>query len=229
METVNLSTFLDAKFHMGHYTKIWNPKMLPFIFTEKYKFHILNLTVSAKLLCKTVQYLERCILAGKKVLFVGTKMEARDHIMNQAKLCNSYFINRRWVGGLLTNWLTIKDCLVKLRDYEKKEKENRYQLLTKKELSLRRKELQRLKKNLHGVKSMTKIPDIVILIDQIREKIALEECNTLKIPVISIVDTDSDPDQIDMPIPGNDDSIHSIQLILQILANTILSSSLKIK
>lgn len=224
MSTISLSTFLDAKFHMGHHAKIWNPKMLPFIFTEKYKFHILNLTVSAKLLCKTVQYLQRSILEGKQVLFVGTKLEARDHIMNQAKICNSYYINKRWVGGLLTNWVTVKNCLTTLRDYEKNEKENKYQLLTKKELSLRRKELQRLKKNLNGVKSMTKIPDIVVIIDQIHEKIAVEECNNLKIPLISILDTDSNPDCIDMPIPGNDDSLHSIHLILQVLANTILSS-----
>ena len=167
------------------------------------------------------------VTQNKTVLFVGTKRQATTLIAQEAKRSNSYYVNHRWLGGMLTNWSTMKERIEKLKDLEKQESEGTFDLLTKKEGALRRKELTKLRKYLDGIKSMTKLPDVVIIIDQRREMTAVAECRKLGIPVVSILDTNCDPDLVDIPIPGNDDAVRSIKLILTLLTDSIIKGQTK--
>ena len=188
--------------------------MFPYIYSEVNNIHILDLIQSATLLKKAMRYLEVAASKNQKVLFVGTKRQATTLIAQEAKRSNSYYVNHRWLGGMLTNWTTMKERIEKLKDLEKQESEGTFDLLTKKEGALRRKELTKLRKYLDGIKSMTSLPDVVIIIDQRREITAIAECRKLGIPIVSILDTNCDPDLVDIPIPGNDDAVRSIKLIL---------------
>ena len=221
MSDISLSQLLEAGVHFGHKAHRWNPKMFPYIYSEVNNIHILDLIQSATLLKKAMKYLEVAASQNKKVLFVGTKRQATTLIAQEAKRSNSYYVNHRWLGGMLTNWSTMKERIEKLKDLEKQESEGTFDLLTKKEGALRRKELAKLRKYLDGIKSMTSLPDVVIIIDQRREITAIAECRKLGIPVVSILDTNCDPDLVDIPIPGNDDAVRSIKLILQSLTDSI--------
>ena len=223
MSDITLSQLLEAGVHFGHKAHRWNPKMFPYIYSEVNNIHILDLIQSATLLTKAKDYLELEASKGKTFLFVGTKRQAATLIAQEANRCNSYFINHRWLGGMLTNWTTIKERISKLKDLEKQEADGTFELLTKKEVSLRRKELEKLRKHLNGIKEMKGLPDIAIIIDQKREMTAIAECRKLNIPIVSILDTNCDPDLIDIPIPGNDDAVRSIKLILNSLTNSIIS------
>ena len=223
MSDITLSQLLEAGVHFGHKAHRWNPKMFPYIYSEVNNIHILDLIQSATLLTKAKDYLELEASKGKTFLFVGTKRQAATLIAQEANRCNSYFINHRWLGGMLTNWKTIKERISKLQDLEKQEADGTFELLTKKEVSLRRKELEKLRKHLNGIKEMKGLPDIAIIIDQKREMTAIAECRKLNIPIVSILDTNCDPDLIDIPIPGNDDAVRSIKLILNSLTNSIIS------
>ena len=227
MSDISLSQLLEAGVHFGHKAHRWNPKMFPYIYSEVNNIHILDLIQSATLLKKAMKYLEVAASNNKKVLFVGTKRQATTLIAQEAKRSNSYYVNHRWLGGMLTNWSTMKERIEKLKDLEKQESEGTFDLLTKKEGALRRKELAKLRKYLDGIKSMTSLPDVVIIIDQRREITAIAECRKLGIPVVSILDTNCDPDLVDIPIPGNDDAVRSIKLILNLLTDSIIKGQTK--
>ena len=227
MSDISLSQLLEAGVHFGHKAHRWNPKMFPYIYSEVNNIHILDLIQSATLLKKAMRYLEVAASKNQKVLFVGTKRQATTLIAQEAKRSNSYYVNHRWLGGMLTNWSTMKERIEKLKDLEKQESEGTFDLLTKKEGALRRKELAKLRKYLDGIKSMTSLPDIVIIIDQRREITAIAECRKLGIPVVSILDTNCDPDLVDIPIPGNDDAVRSIKLILTLLTDSIIKGQTK--
>ena len=227
MSDISLSQLLEAGVHFGHKAHRWNPKMFPYIYSEVNNIHILDLIQSATLLKKAMRYLEVAASKNQKVLFVGTKRQATTLIAQEAKRSNSYYVNHRWLGGMLTNWSTMKERIEKLKDLEKQESEGTFDLLTKKEGALRRKELAKLRKYLDGIKSMTSLPDVVIIIDQRREITAIAECRKLGIPIISILDTNCDPDLVDIPIPGNDDAVRSIKLILTSLTDSIIKGQMK--
>ena len=227
MSDISLSQLLEAGVHFGHKAHRWNPKMFPYIYSEVNNIHILDLIQSATLLKKAMRYLEIAASKNQKVLFVGTKRQATTLIAQEAKRSNSYYVNHRWLGGMLTNWSTMKERIEKLKDLEKQESEGTFDLLTKKEGALRRKELAKLRKYLDGIKSMTSLPDVVIIIDQRREITAIAECRKLGIPVVSILDTNCDPDLVDIPIPGNDDAVRSIKLILTLLTDSIIKGQMK--
>ena len=223
MSDINLSQLLEAGVHFGHKAYRWNPKMFPYIYSEVNNIHILDLVQSASLLQEANVYLESAASQGKKFLFVGTKRQASTLIAQEAKRSNSFYVNHRWLGGMLTNWTTLKDRIEWLKTLEQQEADNIFDLLPKKEASLRRKELQKLRKHLDGIKNMDDLPDIAIIIDQKREMTAIRECRKLGIPIVSILDTNCDPDLVDIPIPGNDDAVRSIKLILKSLTDSIIT------
>ena len=196
--------------------------MFPYIYTERNNIHILDLVQSAQLLKEANSYVQSSAEQGKTFLFIGTKRQASALIAQEAKRCNSYYVNHRWLGGMLTNWVTLKSRIARLKTLEQQEADQVFNLLPKKEASLRQTELDKLRKHLDGVKNMDRLPDVAIVIDQRREMTAIRECRKLGIPVISILDTNCDPDLVDIPIPGNDDAVRSIKLILKSLTDNIL-------
>jgi len=228
MSDISLSKLLEAGVHFGHKAHRWNPKMFPYIYSEVNNIHILDLIQTATLLKKAMLYLEKVATnKDNKVLFVGTKRQVTTLIAQEAIRCNSYYVNHRWLGGMLTNWTTMKERIEKLKDLEDQESRGTFDLLTKKEGALRRKELVKLRKYLDGIKTMSTLPDVVIIIDQKREITAVAECRKLGIPVVSILDTNCDPDLVDIPIPGNDDAVRSIKLILTALTDSIIKGQMK--
>ena len=229
MSDISLSQLLEAGVHFGHKSYRWNPKMFPYIYSEVNNIHILDLVQSATLLKEANKELQLAASEGKTFLFIGTKRQASTLIAQEAKRCESYYVNHRWLGGMLTNWTTLKERIVRLKNLEQQEADNTFDLLTKKEASLRRKELEKLRTHLDGIKSMDKLPDIAIIIDQKREMTAIRECRKLGIPIVSILDTNCDPDLIDIPIPGNDDAVRSIKLILKSLTDSIITGKSQYK
>ena len=227
MSDITLSQLLEAGVHFGHKAHRQNPKMFPYIYSEVNNIHILDLIQSASLLKAATNYLESESSKGKTFLFIGTKRQATTLIAQEAKRCNSFYVNHRWLGGMLTNWATVKDRIVRLQTLEKQEADGTFELLTKKEVALRIKELTRLRKHLNGIKSMKNLPDVAIIIDQKREMTAISECRKLGIPIVSILDTNCDPDLVDIPIPGNDDAVRSIKLILTLLTDSIIKGQMK--
>ena len=221
MADINLAQLLEAGVHFGHKAYRWNPKMFPYIYTERNNIHILDLVQTAQLLKRANSYVKNAASEEKTFLFVGTKRQASAVVAQEAKRCDSYYVNHRWLGGMLTNWVTLKSRIERLKTLEEQEVDGIFNLLPKKEASLRLKELEKLRKHLNGIKNMTKLPDVAIIIDQKREMTAIQECRKLNIPIISILDTNCDPDLIDIPIPGNDDAVRSIKLILNSLTDTI--------
>jgi small subunit ribosomal protein S2 len=223
MSDISLSQLLEAGVHFGHKAYRWNPKMFPYIYSEVNNIHILDLVQSATLLKEANKYVESSARDGKSFLFIGTKRQAATLIAQESKRCDSYYVNHRWLGGMLTNWTTLKERISHLKDLEKQEVENTFDLLPKKEASIRRKELKKLRKHLDGIKTMSSLPDVAIIIDQKREMTSIRECRKLGIPIVSILDTNCDPDLVDIPIPGNDDAVRSIKLILKSLTDSIIA------
>ena len=220
-DTITLAQLLEAGVHFGHKAYRWNPKMFPFIYTERNKIHILDLVQTAQLLNEANSYVRSAAEKDKIFLFVGTKRQASSLIAQEAQRCNSYYVNHRWLGGMLTNWVTLKSRILRLKSLEQEEADEVFSKLPKKEASLRKKELDKLRKHLNGIKNMERLPDIVIIVDQKREITAIRECRKLNIPIVSILDTNCDPDLVDIPIPGNDDAVRSIKLILNSLTDNI--------
>ena len=227
MADLSLAQLLEAGVHFGHKAYRWNPKMFPYIYTERNNIHILDLVQSAQLLKEATSYLQSAAEQKKTFLFVGTKRQASTLIAQEAKRCNSYYVNHRWLGGMLTNWVTLKSRIARLKTLEQEEADGVFALLPKKEASQRSKELEKLRKHLDGVKNMATLPDVAIIIDQKREMTAVRECRKLGIPIVSILDTNCDPDLIDIPIPGNDDAVRSIKLILNSLTDSINTGTAK--
>jgi small subunit ribosomal protein S2 len=221
MAEITLAQLLEAGVHFGHKAYRWNPKMFPYIYTERNNIHILDLVQSAQLLKEANGYVQSEAAKNKIFLFVGTKRQATSLIAQEAKRCDSYYVNHRWLGGMLTNWVTLKSRIERLKTLEQQEVDQVFDLLPKKEASLRLKELEKLRKHLNGIKEMERLPDVAIIVDQKREITAVRECRKLGIPIISILDTNCDPDLVDIPIPGNDDAVRSIKLILQSLVDNI--------
>lgn len=221
MPVVSLAQLLESGVHFGHQTRRWNPKMSQYIFTERNGVHIIDLVQTAQLMEDAYDYMRSAAEAGKKVLFVGTKRQAAGIIAQEAARCGAYFVNQRWLGGMLTNWTTIKSRVERLKELENMESSGALDLRPKKEASMLRRELSKLQKYLGGIKAMRKLPDIVAIVDQRREYNAVQECQKLGIPIVAMLDTNCDPDTVDVPIPANDDAIRSIKLILGKLADAI--------
>jgi small subunit ribosomal protein S2 len=213
---------LEAGVHFGHQTRYWNPKMAPFIFGERNKIHIVNLEKSLPLYNDAMNFVSK--LASKKgnILFVGTKRQARDIIKQEADRCGMPYVNHRWLGGMLTNFKTVKQSIKRLKELEAMEQDGSLDRLTKKEALMRRRELEKLDRSLGGIKDMGGLPDALFIVDVGHEKIAVSEANKLGIPVIAVVDTNGSPEGVDYMIPGNDDAIRSITLYVQGTANSVL-------
>jgi small subunit ribosomal protein S2 len=221
MAVVSLAQMMESGVHFGHQTRRWNPKMAPYIFTARNGVHIIDLVQTAQLMDDAYGYMRTASEQGKRFLFVGTKRQAAGIIAQEASRCGASYINQRWLGGMLTNWTTIKGRVDRLKDLERRETSGALDLLPKKEASVLRREMAKLQKYLGGIKNMRKIPDIVIVVDQRREYNAMLECQKLNIPIVSLLDTNCDPDIVDVPIPANDDAIRSVKLILGKLADAI--------
>ena len=218
-----MKDLLEAGVHFGHQTKRWNPKMKPFIFGERNGIYIIDLGKTARLFKDAEQFAGQLASEGKTVLFVGTKRQAQDAIAEEATRCGMYFVNQRWLGGLLTNFTTIQRSLARLRELEAMATDGRYETITKKEIARVEKEKRKLQKNLEGIRNMAKLPDAVFIVDTRKEKIAVDEARKLKIPVIGVVDTNCDPDEVDYVIPGNDDALRAIKLFASRIADAIIS------
>ena len=221
MAEITLAQLLKAGVHFGHKAYRWNPKMFPYIYIERNNIHILDLVQSVQFLKEANLFLESAAEQKKTFLFIGTKRQASSLIAQEAKRCNSFYVNHRWLGGMLTNWVTLKSRINRLKELEQQEVDQVFDLLPKKEAALRKTELDKLRRQLNGVKNMKKLPDVAILVDQKREMTAIRECRKLGIPIVSILDTNCDPDLVDIPIPGNDDAVRSIKLILKSLTDSI--------
>ena len=223
MNAIAMKDLLEAGVHFGHQTKRWNPKMKPYIFGERNGIYILDLGRTAKLYREAADFVSNTAAQGGTVLFVGTKRQAQDAIAEEAQRCGMFFVNQRWLGGLLTNFSTIQRSLARLRDLEAMTTDGRADMLSKKEVARLDKERRKLAKNLDGIRGMSRLPDAVFVVDTKHEQIAVDEARKLKIPVIGVVDTNCDPDEVDFVIPGNDDALRSIRLFSAGIADSVLS------
>ena len=221
MPVVSLAQMMEAGVHFGHQTRRWNPKMDPYIYTSRNGVHIIDLVQTAQLMDDAYNRVRLSAEQGKKFLFVGTKRQAAGIMAQEATRCGAHYINQRWLGGMLTNWTTIKTRADRLKDLERREESGALDLLPKKEASMLRREMTKLQKYLGGIKTMRKVPDVVLIVDQRREYNAVQECLKLGIQIVSMLDTNCDPDLVDIPIPANDDAIRSIKLIVGKLADAI--------
>lgn len=227
MAVISLSELLEAGVHFGHQARRWNPKMFPYIYTERNGIHIIDLVQTAQLLTEAYDFIRNCSSEGKKFLFLGTKRQAAEIIAQEALRSNSYYVNQRWLGGMLTNWITIKSRIERLKFLEEQETVGIVDQLPKREAAIIRRELSKLKKHLYGIKDMNKLPDVIVIVDQKRETTAIQECIKLGIPTVCILDTNCNPEIIDIPIPANDDAIRSIKLIISKIADAILEGQEK--
>jgi len=216
-----MTELLEAGVHYGHQTKRWNPKMKDFILEEKNSIYIIDLSITVDQLAKSAVYLGELVKGGGKILFVGTKKQAQEAVKEAAQATGQFWVNQRWLGGTLTNLQTIRRSVARLREFQEMEKTPAFAKLNKAEASALRREATKLFRNLEGVLNMDKLPDALVIIDTPREEIAVAEAARLKIPIVAIVDTNSDPEKIDYPIAGNDDAIRSIRVILQKLVDAI--------
>lgn len=221
MPVVSLAQMMESGVHFGHQTRRWNPKMSPYIYTARNGVHIIDLVQTAQLMDNAYNYVRQASEQGKKFLFVGTKRQAAGIVAQEALRCGSHYVNQRWLGGMLTNWSTIKTRVDRLKELERREESGALDLLPKKEASVLRRELAKLQKYLGGIKTLRKVPDVVIIVDQRREYNAVQECQKLGVEIVSMLDTNCDPDLVDIPIPANDDAIRSIKLIVGKLADAI--------
>ncbi len=218
-----MKDLLEAGVHFGHQTKRWNPKMKPFIFGERNGIYIIDLGRTSKLYAQAAQFATDTAAQGGTFLFVGTKRQAQDAIAEEATRAGMFYVNQRWLGGLLTNFSTIQRSLGRLRELEAMATDGRFDTLSKKEVARLDKERRKLVKNLDGIRGMNRLPDALFVVDTKHEQIAVDEARKLKIPVIGVVDTNCDPDQVDFVIPGNDDALRSIRLFAGGIADAILA------
>ncbi len=221
MATVSMRDMLQAGVHFGHQTRYWNPKMKPFIFGARNKVHIINLEKTVPMFNDALAELNKIASRKGKILFVGTKRAASEAVQEAAISCDQFFVNHRWLGGMLTNWKTVRQSIKRLKDLETQSQDGTFDKLTKKEALMRTRELGKLENSLGGIKDMGGLPDALFVIDAEHEHIAIKEANNLGIPVFAIVDTNSDPDGVDFIIPGNDDAIRAIKLYLGAVATSV--------
>src|SRR3984957_4493107 len=225
MSTELMTELLEAGVRFGHQTKRWNPKMKPFIFEKRNAIYLINLGVTVKQLQQATQFLGEVVQRGGKVLFVGCKKQAQEAVKEAAQAAGQFYVNQRWLGGTLTNLATIRKSIAHLKYIEEIEKAPEYSKMGKKELSALRRDGEKLKRNLEGIREMQKLPDVLIIIDTQRESIAVAEARRLGIPTVAIVDTNANPELINYPIAGNDDAIRAIRIVLQKLVDAIVSAS----
>src|SRR5690242_3068072 len=218
-----MKELLEAGVHFGHQTKRWNPKMKQYIFGERNGIYIIDLQKTLRLFKEATEFVTNAVAQGGTILFVGTKRQAQDAIAEEAQRCGMFFVNQRWLGGLLTNFATIQRSLARLRELEAMTTDGRYETLSKKEIARLDKERRKLAKNLDGIRGMSRLPDTVFVVDTRHEQIAVDEARKLKIPVIGVVDTNCDPDQVEYVIPGNDDALRSIRLFAAGIADAVLA------
>ena len=223
MTAIAMKDLLEAGVHFGHQTKRWNPKMKEYIFGERNGIYIIDLGKTVRLFREAEEFVTNLAAEGRTILFVGTKRQAQDVIAEEAQRCAMFFVNQRWLGGLLTNFNTIQRSLGRLRDIESMATDGRYDTLSKKEIARLEKERRKLGKNLEGIRAMGKLPDAVFVVDTRKEKIAVDEARKLRIPVIGIIDTNCDPDEVDFKIPGNDDALRSIRLFTGRIADAVIA------
>ena len=222
MPTVSMREMLEAGVHFGHQTRFWDPKMAPFIFGERNKIHIINLEKSLPLFNEATGFIKNLVSNGGSVMFVGTKRAARDALAEEAQRCEMPFVAHRWLGGMLTNFKTVKQSIKRLKDLEAMEETGTFEALNKKEVLGLRREQEKLDRSLGGIKNMPGLPDAIFIIDVMHERIAINEAKKLGIPVIGIVDTNSNPDDVDYVIPGNDDAMRAINLYAKAVADAVL-------
>lgn len=222
MSIISMKALLEAGVHFGHQTKRWNPKMKKFIFTERNGIYIIDLQKTVKKVDEAYEAIRSVAAEDGVVLFVGTKKQAQDAIESEAKRAGQYFVSQRWLGGMLTNYKTIKKSIQRLRDLEEMEEDGTFALLPKKEVSKLELEMEKLEKYLGGIKDMPALPDVLFVVDPKKEYIAVNEAKKLGIPVVGICDTNADPDDLDFPIPGNDDAIRAVKLITAAMADAVI-------
>jgi small subunit ribosomal protein S2 len=220
--SITMKQLLEAGVHFGHQTKRWNPKMKEYIFGERNGIYIIDLQKSLKLFKNAVQFVQELGAHGKTILFLGTKRQAQEAIQEEAQRCGMYYVNQRWLGGLLTNFVTIQKSIKRFRELEAMRTNGQYELFSKKEVARYERERKKLEKNLSGIKEMANLPDGLFVIDTKRESIAIQEARKLGIPIIGVADTNCDPDEIDYIIPGNDDALRAIRLIAGTIAQAYL-------
>jgi len=220
--TITMKQLLESGIHFGHQTRRWNPKMGRYIFGERHGIYIIDLQKTIRQLQRAYRLVRQTTAQGGTVLFVGTKKQAQDPVREQAARCGQYYVNNRWLGGMLTNWTTIEGSIRKLTKFEEMEAEGKMSQFKKKEQTMMQKERERLEKNLLGIKDMGGLPSLVFIVDSQREEIAVREAKRMNIPCIAICDTNSDPDAVDVPIPGNDDAIRAINLFCSIIADAAI-------
>ena len=224
MSVISMKQLLEAGVHFGHQTKRWNPKMKPYIFTDRGGIYIIDLQKTAKLVEKAYEFVRGVAADGGKVLFVGTKKQAQESVEEEAKRCNMYYVNQRWLGGMLTNFKTIQSRIERLKDIETMQEDGTFDVLPKKEVIALKKEMEKLQKNLGGIKDMKKIPDAIFVVDPKKERICVQEAHALGIPLIGIADTNCDPEELDYVIPGNDDAIRAVKLIVSKMADAVIEA-----
>jgi len=222
MSVISMKQLLEAGVHFGHQTRRWNPKMAKYIFTERNGIYIIDLQKTVKKIDEAYDFIKSIAEEGKDVLFVGTKKQAQEAIKEEAERCGMYFVNERWLGGMLTNHKTIKTRINKLRELEKMEQNGTFDVLPKKEVIKLRAEKEKLEKFLGGIKDMPELPGAIFVVDPRKESIAIQEAHRLGIPVVGIVDTNCDPEQLDYPVPGNDDAIRAVKLITGAMATAVI-------
>ena len=225
MAVISMKQLLEAGVHFGHQTRRWNPKMAKYIFTERNGIYIIDLQKTVKKVEEAYNFIREVAANGGKVLFVGTKKQAQDSVKEEAERCGMYFINQRWLGGTLTNFTTIQKRIQRLHELERMETDGTFEVLPKKEVILLRKEKDRLEKFLGGIKDMRELPDVIFIVDPRKERITVAEARKLGIPIVAIVDTNCDPDEIDYVIPGNDDAIRAVKLLTAKMADGIIEAN----
>ena len=225
MANITMKELLEAGVHFGHQTKRWNPKMKEYIFGERNGIYIIDLQKTLKMFKEASKFIQELAAEGKIVLFVGTKRQAQDAIAEEAQRCGGFYVNQRWLGGLLTNWVTVQKSVKRLKELDEMATDGRYELLPKKEVIKLERERRHLQANLAGIKDMNRLPDTVFVIDSNKEQIAVREARKLGIPVVAVVDTNCDPSEVDYVIPGNDDALRAIRLFASKIADSVVEGA----
>lgn len=224
MSVISMKQLLEAGVHFGHQTRRWNPKMAEYIFAERNGIYIIDLQKTVKKVDDAYFAVREIIEDGGEILFVGTKKQAQDSIKEEAERCGMYYVNQRWLGGMLTNFKTIRTRIERLKELEKMEEDGTFEVLPKKEVANLKLEKEKLEKNLGGIKEMNRIPDVIFIVDPRKERIAIQEAHILGIPIVAIVDTNCDPEEVDYVIPGNDDAIRAVKLIVAKVADAVIEA-----
>ena len=222
MSVVSMKQLLEAGVHFGHQTRRWNPKMKPFIFTERNGIYIIDLQKTVKMIDTAYDYMKDVAAKGGVVLFVGTKKQAQDSVEEEAVRAGQYYVNHRWLGGTLTNWKTIQSRIARLKELKKMSEDGTFDVLPKKEVSVLTKQREKLERFLGGIEDMPRIPDVLFIVDPHKEQIAVKEAQKLHIPIVAMVDTNTDPDDVDVIIPSNDDAIRAVRLITAKMADAVI-------